>query len=395
MFRRSIFLSILVPAFVLSCSSGDGGHQYPETLCEPGDVQCFSNYLGTCQATGKGWDLFSCGASQYCDLGACRTRACSPPGKAECKDEFTSAQCNDIGSAKDTTACGVDQKCFGGACLRVPCEAGLTRCEYQDLITCTGGTWKVDSCPAGQACKADVCAPQVCTPEEARCATDAVAILCNLNGTDWTQTPCPQNQHCVNGFCFPIVANPPPEPVPDVPAIEDGWGQIELPDVPTPEYIEELPSTDVFIPGQNKAMINGSEVKFLQLHDSDWIAADQMLMINLMSKKMDAVPFPEVEDARHNVEIRITGIVEGQLGSFACDEATTYTVQVWYRYGKYAQGEECKDFDYQGTTCAVVLEEFGVPFGRIVGTFDNVELQDCKADGTTVQITGGLFDVER
>lgn len=396
MHRCHFFCIGLLLAIFLSCSSGGGNVEYPETICTTGDVSCFGNYLGTCSTTGKKWDLLSCGASQYCDLGSCRTRACSPPGKGDCKDDGTATRCNDNGSAKETTTCGSDQKCYAGACLRVPCDAGLTRCEYDTLIQCTGGDWKVEACPAGKMCKDNACIDQACTPEEARCATDSVAILCNLTGTDWIQTPCLAEEKCSDGFCFPRVTNPPPEPVPDAAVGKDLWGVVELPDLTGKEYIEELPKQEVYIPGQNKAVINGSEVLFLQLHDSDWISADQMLMINLISKKMDGIPFPEVEDARHNLEIRITGIVEGQLGNFACEDPSTYTVQFWYRYGKYSQGDEqCKDFDYQATVCALVIEEFGVPTGKIVGSFDNVEMQDCKADGTTVQITGGLFDVER
>jgi len=235
----------------------------------------------------------------------------------------------------------------------------------------------------------------VCTPEEAKCATDHVANICNLNGTDWSQTACLANEHCVDGFCFPIVANPPPEPVPDAVDKEDAWGQADVPDVLTAEYLEELPSNDVIITGQNKAVINGSEVQFLQLHDADWLVADQLLMINLISEKMDDIPFPGTKDVRHNLEIRLTGIAGGQMGNFTCGNPSPYSVQIWYRYGKYPQGDEqCKDFDYQATACLLTIEEFGVPVGKIIGSFDDVVMQDCKSDGTTVQITSGLFDVE-
>ncbi|NOZ02568.1 MAG: hypothetical protein GXP54_11855 [Deltaproteobacteria bacterium] len=394
---RASLPPIFITLFAAACSSGGGnGTTLPDTICTAGEARCFANYLGTCGESGKKWDLISCGASQYCDQGACRTRACAPPGKGSCTDDATAARCNDNGSFKDTIPCEDGLKCYAGACLSQTCNAGVTRCEYDTLVTCTGGGWKVEPCPDEKVCKDDACVDRACTPEEARCATDSVAILCNITGTEWIQTPCKPDEECQSGFCFPRVANPPVEPVPDAVQLEDTWGKLELPDMSGKEILEEMPKQEIYVPGQNKATINGTEVKFLQMHDSNWISADQMLMINLISKSMDGVPFPDVEDAKHNIEIRLKGIVEGQLGEFACEDPSTYTVQLWYRYGKYPQGDEdCKNYDYQGTACAVVIEEFGVPFGKIVGTFDNVQLEDCKGDGTTVQITGGMFDVER
>jgi len=386
----------MVMSVAVSCSSGGGDPSYPDTICTPGAVMCFANYLGTCKESGKSWDMFRCGPIQYCDSGSCRTRACTPPGKNKCTDANNAVLCADNGSSKDTLSCGLEEKCFAGACLPVPCDAGNTICEFDSLVRCTGGSWEVEACPPAQACKDDTCTSLSCTPEEARCATEKVAILCSNNGTDWIQTQCTEMEHCVDGFCFPIVADPLPEPQPDAVEGKDSWGKFDLPDLAGLEVMEDFPTQDAFTPGLNQALINGTEVKFTQMHDADWIAGDQMLMINLMSKKMDAVPFPEVEDERHNIEIRIKGIVDGQVGSFACEDASTYVVQVWYRYGKYPQGhEDCNKFDYQAVSCAVVLEDFGGVGGRIKGTFDNVTLDDCMGDGTSVHIAGGVFDVER
>ena len=395
---RDAFLVLLsLPLLATACKKDSGGPTYPETFCSPGETRCLENYQATCGDDGKAWNTVFCGANQFCEAGACKARACTPAGKSECVDAATLAQCSDNGGSRSTVACGAKEACVGGACVASPCNAGDTKCVFDTLVTCTGGGWTAQACGAGQACKGNACAPKACPPEEARCATERVAILCNLTGTDFLQTPCAAKDHCVDGFCVPIVANP-PEPVPDtslpdVPAPVDPGPEAKT-DSHVPDVLEELPLPEVSIPGENKATVDGVTVEFYLMHDANWISKDSNLMINLMSSKMDGVGLSP-DGSKHNLEIHVIGITEGQVGTFKCAEASTASVSFWYRWGKYTQGEECKDFDYAAETCTVTLEKFDAKGGKVEGTFTNVKLIDCKKDGTEVKIENGVFSAER
>ncbi|MBM4395971.1 MAG: hypothetical protein FJ087_09800 [Deltaproteobacteria bacterium] len=403
--RLALVLAAIALAAAAACKS-DGGAKWvpPETICAPGELKCFGNYLGTCDDTGKQWNMVSCGASQYCEARACRTRACAP-GTGGCDDDASGWRCNANGSARDPLSCKDKEECHDGLCLAIPCGAGDVRCPFDATWTCTGGGWEVAKCPDGQMCgtKPDgeqACVARACAPDETRCGSPTVAGTCNATGTDFLVQPCGEHELCVEppgggGFCLPEVANPPPkpEPTPDVPVKDHGGGDPagdKLPEEPR----EDLPQIEAIIPGENKATINGVEVRFLDLHDADWISAEGMLMINLISKKAD-VP-DTLPAAKHNLEIRIAGIVEGQVGTFKCEDVSSYTTQFWHRYGKYPQGETCKDFDYEAASCTVTIEEFGpADGGSVAGTFTDVQLVDCQQDGTTISITNGVFDVER
>jgi len=297
--------------------------------------------------------------------------------------------------------CKEGQKCADGQCLDLPCGAGETRCVFETLWTCTGGDWQAAKCPTGQACLKDACAEKVCNPGTASCGNEKVAGTCNATGTDWEKTLCGEHEHCSDGFCFEEVANPParPEPSPDVPGPGDAvGGDTGGADKPGTEAREELPQAEVVTPGENKATIDGVEVQFLTMHDADFVSSGQegsmMLLVTLITKKVD-IP-NTLPNVKHTIELRIAGILEGQVGTFKCEDVSTYTAAVYYRYGKYPQGEKCKDFDYEADTCTITLEEFGpADGGHVRGTFTNVHLVDCQQDGTTHTITDGVFDAIR
>ena len=409
----------------VSCKTSASGPV--DSVCTPGQALCLGNHAATCQDNGKLWDVVFCGATQYCDGGSCQGRGCTPPGKGSCVDTTTADQCPGNGAASAQVACKNGQQCFGGECLPAPCDAGTTKCLYDQLATCTGGGWDVQPCGKSQACKGDACAAKVCEPESAACqiqyncstadcpqpgspfeplayfaahpsCTGCIASfagLCNSTGTDRTVTACNSDENCYGGFCFKIVSNPPlpEETTPDVLEPVDGVAP-ELVDGVLVEAREELPQVEAYTPGANQATINGTVVKFALEHDATWVVADAQLMLNLVSKAIEVQGIPG--QYQQSLEIRLKGVVEGQLGTFKCEDVSSVGVEFWYRYGKYAQGQKCKDFDYEGKTCTVNILEFGpADGGRIRGTFTDASLTDCQQDGTTVTVTDGTFDVGR
>lgn len=389
MFRR---LVAALPFLLAACGSSGGG--LPDTICDPGALRCFGNYRATCDSTGKTWNFATCGSAQYCDAGSCKPRACIPP-KGQCAGTGSVSTCNENGSALSTAACETGTMCYGGTCIETPCPAGKTECVVDSLLTCTGGAWTVAPCGDGKGCKDGACVARECTPEEGRCASDGtrdVGGVCALDGMSWQATPCKSNEHCVSGYCIPL-AKDMPVPTIDVPGDAAGEGVAEdAADATEPEPREDLPTVEAFVPTQNAALINGTEVKFSQLHDADWIVDQQALLITLKSKKLADVP-GTMADATHTIEMRVVGIVEGQTGTFKCEDASTAAVSLWYRFGKYPQGDDCKDYDFAATACTVTIESFGTD--RVVGTFTDATLVDCKEDGTTVTVTNGAFDAQR
>lgn len=410
--RRVSALTLLVAGLgeaAWGCKSGDAAWTPPETICSPGATRCFGNYVGTCAESGKSWDLVFCGTTQYCDQAQCRTRACAP-GSAGCDGDLAGWTCDVNGASRIPFACkATGEQCIGGKCLPVPCGAGETECLADAIWTCTGGGWESTPCAADEACANGACTRRICIPGEARCGNEKAAGTCNDSGTDWVPAYCGEHEVCTNGFCFEEVAQPPaPDAVADagddVPAGDGEDAAGEAGDGGIEEPREDLPQIEAITPGVNKAVINGVEVKFLDFRSVNWILGQEvqpgqvtpnLLMITLHSKRVD-VP-GTLPDSRHMLEIRISGdsLLEGQTGTFRCEEVSDYTVEIWHRYGKYPQGEKCKDFDYEAETCLIVIEEFGPVGGRVKGTFTNASLVDCQQDGTKVTITDGVFDIER
>lgn len=381
---------VLAISVVFGACNSDNAFTPPETICQPGSTKCFGNYSATCSADGKAFELVFCGYAQYCDQGLCRPRGCTPIGKKTCADEETVIVCPENGVASYETKCASGTTCIAGECLSSPCDAGTVICAFDTKLTCTGGGWDVEPCPSGYVCKGDECVKKVCQPEVAECSGEEFSGVCNIYGTDRIVTKCDlPKEHCLDGFCQPVVANPPSQQdvievvTPDVLDVPQAEADIT-------EIKEELPSPEITPPKENKALINGTEVKFILAHDANWVVADKMLMINLMSKRTEV---EGIGNYMHNLEIRIIGVEEGQVGTFRCEDVSTYGVQFWYRYGKYQQGEKCKDFDYEGQTCTVVIAEWNAE--HVAGTFTDAHLVDCQQDGTFVSVTDGVFDVTR
>lgn len=57
-------------------------------------------------------------------------------------------------------------------------------------------------------CRDNRCVQTLCVPETRRCASVAVAQLCNPDGESYTDTICEEGQACHSGECLPIICEP-------------------------------------------------------------------------------------------------------------------------------------------------------------------------------------------
>jgi len=294
------------------------------------------------------------------------------------------------------------------------CVAGTMRCLFNTRLTCTGSGWVGTQCAQGQACKDDQCVPAVCVPREGICIANPnvpdaqIGLICSLNGTAWaSQNPCGSGEVCKEGYCFPKTVPPPPPADSGPPEVATDAGRpdegpSEVPPTPAdPGPLDPGPTSDeIPFVEPNWAVINGNLVTFTAFVRANYTGASEttpaLLQVTLHSAKMDGVPFPDVLEKQQMIEIHFPGIAAGATGEFRCEDDQ---VQVWYRFGKYLPGGECKDYDYHGVSCVVNLDGFEMDAGgevlRASGTFDPVYLEDCLPGGPPVTITDGHFLYER
>ncbi len=385
---------------LLCCSSSGGG----SSTCAPGENRCFGNYLGTCGADGTSWTLGFCGTERTCFEGQCRALVCTP-GRTTCEDPWNALVCED-GLKTRPLPCALGDRCYDAGCLPEQCTPGQVRCLHDTRLTCANPGWVAVPCPQGQACKDDQCVPQVCVPREGTCITHPnqpglqIGLVCGLNGTDWaSQNPCSTEQVCQEGYCFSKTPSPPP-PTDTGPA---DAGLDSGPTPPDPGPTDDLagpddlgpvdpgPQEDLTPPPQpNRAIINGNPVAFTDFVKASLVAGE--LMVTLHSPPVDGIPFPDLQDRRQVVELHFPGLPPGTTGTFRCEDDS---VRLWYRFGKYQQGGECKDYDYQATRCVVTLDAFQVDASMVSGTFDQAELEDCLPGGPPVTIVDGHFQYEK
>lgn len=185
-------------------------------LCRPGSYTCLGNEVGTCAASGAGYDPSPCPAGRSCimDQGqaSCVPQLC-PPGEIGCDaSRRYTLTCADNGlEITRTTDCNAaGQVCADGACLAVACIANQTFCQgnasYQCDHTGTVSTF-LETCGVRQYCDtaSGTCKNQDCAPGHAVCEGNSV-VECDVSGQAATTTNCEDTDEvCYDGECLAAV----------------------------------------------------------------------------------------------------------------------------------------------------------------------------------------------
>jgi hypothetical protein len=202
-------------------------------VCEPGNMQCYSNQVQVCSEDGMEWTisdpclqgtcveevqtgggvLADCGPKIVCERGM---RICDEEGAYEAV-----LICNDDGTDWTRSYCAANQACINGLCQSsTECTRGRYRCNGNLVEKCrdNGTGWdRVDTCVdgeetcacgqyAGSECALASCTKNaICSPLlDTRCSGDVVQ-RCDSSGTGWAfWSDCAAKdppQTCVNGSC--------------------------------------------------------------------------------------------------------------------------------------------------------------------------------------------------
>ena len=182
-------------------------------ICTPEDKKCNENSVEKCNDNGTAYLLDSnCTNTQYCNSGLCVDQTCTPNSK-ECTDSTHIKVCNDIGSSFSNPAeCAPNTKCVTDECLPIICQSGDTRCNGENLETCSADqlSWNSVSCGAGKTCQAGVCVDYACDASEKECVGNAVYHECNSSRTGFGEPiACGVNKICVgDGDCVTRTCSP-------------------------------------------------------------------------------------------------------------------------------------------------------------------------------------------
>ena len=146
-----------------SCQAG-GCKAY---VCPPGAFYCAGGKRYHCAVNGQSGTLVEdCAAGgQICTEKGCMAKVCQG-GLTKCQDVANQLTCNATGTGWKMESCGPNAVCNSGKCLPQTCEPGVTECVSGKLAACSkdGSGWEIDTCADGKACKAGACVDIVYCP---------------------------------------------------------------------------------------------------------------------------------------------------------------------------------------------------------------------------------------
>lgn len=162
----------------------DTGQQDTGGTCTPGDRTCVDDWtLGTCNASGSGFDETACGDSALCRDGQCELAegACTD-GERTCRSADEALYCNADGTGFDVETCPGGQLCYEGECQDLACAPGGRTCQGSDVVECNAdgsGSQVVETCGSGEACESGVC-----VPDAGPCANQKGYLGCEFMAAD-------------------------------------------------------------------------------------------------------------------------------------------------------------------------------------------------------------------
>jgi cysteine-rich repeat protein len=193
-------------------------------VCEPSSVVCDGDSVVACDALGGEATVTACAGTVECSAsafgcacvdGACEPRACVG-GTSRCAGNGVQT-CDAAGMGYgEVAACTGGDVCVAGACLPTLCEAGTRDCVGDAVVACNvDGTSRTttDCTETAQVCStADGsarCVARACVPDVVACDASGFAVVaCNSRGSAQTTTPCAVENYCTLGVCLPQVCEP-------------------------------------------------------------------------------------------------------------------------------------------------------------------------------------------
>lgn len=166
----------------------DASAELEPSLCEADATSCVNGNAATCNKDGSAWNV-----TEVCTEG-CAQGHCLPceAGETLCNGDDV-LTCTAKGW-KTNGSC--EFGCFEGVCNL--CETGETLCEGTTQKTCTGLVWEETEC--SYLCIEGGCADKICEPGAMVCSDDGNAVECNDNGTAWiAASTCTMG--CTDGVC--------------------------------------------------------------------------------------------------------------------------------------------------------------------------------------------------
>lgn len=190
-------------------------------VCKAGSSKCMGgSTYGTCNSTGSGYDIATCGVSTTCSdaggVAGCLPWICTP-GTKDCDpagQRVRECALDGLSYASEVDCAAEGELCHLAQCLPKVCEPGSRFCQDQQVHECAAsGTAStlVSSCGSNQYCDeaTAACVTQQCTPGADICDGD-VATSCDAigsgplpDGTDCAE----DDQICYLGECREVVCD--------------------------------------------------------------------------------------------------------------------------------------------------------------------------------------------
>ncbi len=194
--------------------AGGVGDATPDVVaCTPGDVVCLDiETVGTCNATGDGYDPTPCDAGLTCDEGVCLLgpTGCEPGEVLRCATPSALLVCADNGVDETERPCPTDQpNCIGGECTDRICEPGARSCQGDNVVECDEAGQAqsvVETCET--ACSGGVCIDPCLGDGKTYTGCSFFAVdLDNYAVPCSGSFDCDLGESCVAGSCEPSAAS--------------------------------------------------------------------------------------------------------------------------------------------------------------------------------------------
>jgi len=151
-----------------------------------------------------------CGKGLFCVDGFCVAAVCEA-GASKC-DGTDVLSCADGSGWAVSQTCMLQQFCEDGTCLDLVCEPGAVWCEGEVYKVCStdGKTvqYEEDCGTKALHCFGGACIDSLCVPLQKFCLDNVTAATCLGDGMEYSTLPCEAGQFCEAGLCQIWICEP-------------------------------------------------------------------------------------------------------------------------------------------------------------------------------------------